>query len=92
MLVSPHGDPAAAPRRRARAWFASIGGITAHVAPGAPVDDVTGAYARWFATAGVAVALQRPDFYVFGTAPTIAGAAELVGALRQVLRRRQAPS
>ncbi len=55
--------------------------------PGGPVFDVNGSYARWFATTGAAVALQRPDFHVFGTAATIEGSAELVRRLRDALER-----
>jgi flavoprotein hydroxylase len=85
VLTSPHADPAAQLDAELAAWLASIGGRSAHVAPGAPVDDVTGAYARWFASRGAAVALQRPDFYVFGTARALGGAADLVRELRAKL-------
>ncbi len=84
-LVSPHGDPAAHLPPDLAGYFASLGGVTAHVAPEAPVADLTGAYARWFAATGAAVALQRPDFAVFGTAPTLEGTAGLVSALRDRL-------
>ena len=50
-----------------------------------PVADLAGSYARWFGEQGVAVALQRPDYAVFGTAPTLDGAAELVASLRKKL-------
>src|SRR2546422_3027540 len=40
-----------------------------HIAPGGPVHDLNGTYARWFAENGVGVVLNRPDFHVFGTAP-----------------------
>jgi hypothetical protein len=82
VLASPAGDPAAALAPELAAWFASLGGISAHVAPGAPCEDVNGGYARWFAQHGVAVALVRPDFAVFGAAPALAGGAGLVQALR----------
>jgi 3-(3-hydroxy-phenyl)propionate hydroxylase/flavoprotein hydroxylase len=49
------------------------------------VRDIDGAYARWFASAGVAVVLQRPDFYVFGTAVSASGSADLVNRLRRAL-------
>jgi hypothetical protein len=81
-LVSPHGDPARVLGPELAGFFDSIGGITAHVAPDGPVSDLAGSYARWFGEKGVAVALQRPDYAVFGTAPTLDGAAELVTALR----------
>jgi flavoprotein hydroxylase len=84
-LVSPAGDPAAALDAESAAWFAALGGLTAHVAPRASVEDTNGGYARWFAKHGAAVALVRPDFAVFGTAPDLAGAGALVRALRERL-------
>jgi 2-polyprenyl-6-methoxyphenol hydroxylase-like FAD-dependent oxidoreductase len=82
VLVSPHGDPARALDPELAGFFQGIGGITAHVARGGPVSDLAGSYARWFEEKGAAVALQRPDLAVFGTAATLDGAAELVAALR----------
>ncbi len=65
------------------AWFTAIGGRV--VAIGAEAEDVDGTYTAWFGEHGVDSALQRPDFYVFGTAADVAGAAELVGSLRTML-------
>ena len=87
-LVSPHGDPAASLTSEQRAWFASVGGACAHVSPSGALHDADGAYARWFAANGAAVALQRPDFAVFGTAKELAGASALVEALRARLEER----
>jgi 2-polyprenyl-6-methoxyphenol hydroxylase-like FAD-dependent oxidoreductase len=89
-LVSPHGDPARTLGSELAAFFESIGGITAHVAPGGPVTDLGGGYARWFGEQGAAVALQRPDFAVFGTAATLDDAAGLVATLRAKLEERAA--
>jgi 2-polyprenyl-6-methoxyphenol hydroxylase-like FAD-dependent oxidoreductase len=86
-LVSPHADPAGQLAPELRAWFASLPGISAHVAPDGPVEDRAGAYARWFAQHGAGVALVRPDFQVFGSAPTLEGANALVGALRREIER-----
>ncbi len=84
-LVSPVADPASRLAPELAAFFASLGGVSAHVAPGGPVHDLHGTYARWFADNGVGVVLNRPDFHVFGTAPAIDGAATLVGRLRSAL-------
>ena len=84
-LVSPAGDPASALDPELAAWFASVGGFGAQVAPGAPVDDLNGGYARWFGKHDAAVALVRPDFSVFGAAPRLEAAADLVRALRSEL-------
>jgi flavoprotein hydroxylase len=85
-LVSPAGDPAAALDAESAAFFASLGGITAHIAQDAPIDDVNGGYARWFEKHGAAVALVRPDFAVFGAAPQLGEAPALVRALRAGLQ------
>ena len=81
-LLAAAGDPSARLDRDAAEFFRSIGGISAHVAPNGPVYDVNDSYAKWFAANHVAVVLQRPDFHVFGTAPVIDGAADLVRELR----------
>jgi len=86
-LSSPVADPAEHLAPDLAAFFTSLGGTSAHVGPEAPVRDLDGSYARWFAQHGVAVVLQRPDFHIFGTAPAIDGAAHLVQALRSALAR-----
>jgi len=84
-LLATSGDPGTALDPGTAAFFASLGGVAAHVGPDATVRDVDGVYGRWFDQAGVAVVLQRPDFYVYGTAATLAGATELVEDLRRRL-------
>jgi flavoprotein hydroxylase len=84
-LLSPAGDPAAALDPELRAFFAALGGISAHVGPSAPVEDLNGGYARWFAKHGAAVALVRPDFVVFGAGTTLGEASVLLRTLRQRL-------
>jgi 2-polyprenyl-6-methoxyphenol hydroxylase-like FAD-dependent oxidoreductase len=65
----------------ARAWFESLGGqIVTLSRPHAT-------YARWFAEHETACALQRPDFRLYGTATTPAGAAALLHDLRRHLAR-----
>ena len=81
-LVSPAGDPGARLDPALARFFATLGGVTAHVGPGAHVEDPGGGYARWFAERGAAVALQRPDFAVFGTGTRLEDAGPLVAALR----------
>ena len=87
-LVSTHGDPAQALTAEQRAFFASLGGVTAHVSRNGALRDADGAYARWFEANGAAVALQRPDFVVFGTAPQLVGAGALLEALHARLGAR----
>ncbi|MEJ7584279.1 MAG: bifunctional 3-(3-hydroxy-phenyl)propionate/3-hydroxycinnamic acid hydroxylase [Acidimicrobiales bacterium] len=50
------------------AWFAGIGGQIVTVGAGGELDDPDGGYATWFADHDVIAALQRPDFYLYGTA------------------------
>jgi 3-(3-hydroxy-phenyl)propionate hydroxylase len=84
-LLGATGDPLAALDAEAAAFFRALGGVAAHVGPAGPVQDVDGVYRRWFADTGVAVVLQRPDFYVFGTALMPDDARTLIGALRDAL-------
>ena len=63
-------------------WLDSIGGTVVDVRDNAP--DL----AAWFVNNDVQWALQRPDFYLFGTATDVVGAAKLVADLR----RRLAPT
>ncbi len=85
VLLSPHADPGATLPPASASLFREIGGLSAHVGRGAPVDDVGGVYTRWFQEHGAAVALVRPDFAVFGTAERLDGAPRLVEALRRAL-------
>jgi flavoprotein hydroxylase len=84
-LLSPVADPARHLDAEVAAFFGSLGGISARVGPGGTVADVDGTYARWFDAAGAAVVLQRPDFYVFGTAARLDEASGLVERLRRTL-------
>jgi 2-polyprenyl-6-methoxyphenol hydroxylase-like FAD-dependent oxidoreductase len=81
-LVGCEADPIARLDPDLAGFFTSIGGIGAHIGR---VRDVSGSYARWFAENGVAVALARPDFHVFGAAPDAEGSARLVRELRTAL-------
>jgi 2-polyprenyl-6-methoxyphenol hydroxylase-like FAD-dependent oxidoreductase len=63
-------------------WLGTIGGMVVEV------TDASKSLAAWFEGHDLRWALQRPDFNLFGTAPDLAGAAELLVALR----RRLAPT
>jgi len=84
-LFGAHGDPAASLPPELARWFASLGGISAHVGPDAPVADLDGRATRWLTESGASVVLQRPDFYAFGGVARIEDTTELVGALRVAL-------
>lgn len=61
-------------------WFRSIGGRVVAAEESDPATD------GWFSGRGVTWALQRPDFYVYGTANDAAGASALVSDLQSQLR------
>jgi flavoprotein hydroxylase len=61
-------------------WLEAIGGAVVKVT--SSVTDL----AAWFEIHHVLWALQRPDFYLFGTATDLVGAAALVTDLRRQLR------
>ena len=85
VLLGAGGDPADALAPDLRAFFESLGGVTAHVGPGAPVEDLDGKYARFFERTGARVVLQRPDFHVFGASKDPADAGRLVAELARQL-------
>ena len=60
-------------------WFTAIGGRVV------ALDDPDPTFARWFTDHDTAYALQRPDFYLYGTAPTAESAEALLADLRQEL-------
>jgi flavoprotein hydroxylase len=65
-----------------RAWFESIGGRVV------VLDDPDPLFVHWFTEHHVTCALQRPDFYLYGTAPTAKEATTLLADLRHHLERR----
>jgi resorcinol 4-hydroxylase (NADPH) len=67
-------------------WFAGIGGRVVAVGADTGVVDVEGTYAEWFARHDVVAALQRPDFYVFGTAASHDDVDRLLAMLRRELQ------
>jgi flavoprotein hydroxylase len=60
-------------------WFHSIGGAVV------AVDDSDEVFGRWFDEHDARWALQRPDFYLYGTAGTVTDAAALLADLRSHL-------
>jgi 2-polyprenyl-6-methoxyphenol hydroxylase-like FAD-dependent oxidoreductase len=61
-------------------WFESIGGTVVDVSGAAP--DL----AAWFEAHDARWALQRPDFYLFGTSKDLKGATALLTDLRRLLQ------
>ena len=63
-----------------RAWFESIGGRAVALTDPDPL------FVRWFTEHDTTCALQRPDFYLYGSAPTAAAATTLLADLRRHLQ------
>ena len=55
----------------------------------AAIDDIDGTYADWFGLIEREVVLVRPDFYVFGSSATLAGADRLVRELGPAIALRR---
>jgi 2-polyprenyl-6-methoxyphenol hydroxylase-like FAD-dependent oxidoreductase len=73
-------DPAAADLDPALvAWFVTIGGAVVDV------RGISEDLAAWFDTNRARWALQRPDFYLFGTAADLSGATAMLDELRHRL-------
>ncbi len=72
-------------------WFSSIGGRIVTFGPRGEVHDVDGTYAEWFTNRGVHAALQRPDFYLFGTTSNAGGVAHLIAELQERLTGDRGP-
>lgn len=94
LLLASGGDVGAELSDESRGLLESLGGRIVTIAadggtPGAVVD-LDGAYADWFAEYGAAVVLVRPDFYVYGTEPELAGAERLLADLGEHLSRELA--
>ncbi|HSQ00559.1 MAG TPA: bifunctional 3-(3-hydroxy-phenyl)propionate/3-hydroxycinnamic acid hydroxylase [Candidatus Dormibacteraeota bacterium] len=83
-LLAVGGDPLAHLDPETAAFLSSLGGITAHIDDGG-IEDLDGTYRRWFDEHGVGVVLQRPDFYLFGSAPRVEDAGALIADLRRKL-------
>lgn len=60
-------------------WFASLGGRIVSITDPDPI------YRRWFSEHATTCALQRPDFHLYGTATSPAGATALLDDLRHHL-------
>ena len=88
-LLSLDGAPLRALPADLAQWFASIGGIGAQIG-GGTIADADGRATDWLRASGASVVLQRPDFYVFGSAATLDDTPALVAALRTRLERRAA--
>lgn len=82
-LVTTEPDVSSLLSADAGRWFAQLGGAVVEIDP---ATDVDGTYSTWFSEHGVAVALQRPDFHLFGAAADADGADRLVADLRAALR------
>ena len=65
--------------RKESSWFDSLGGRVVSLIDPDPL------FVRWFAEHDMTCALQRPDFYLYGTAATVEEASALLADLRRHL-------
>jgi 2-polyprenyl-6-methoxyphenol hydroxylase-like FAD-dependent oxidoreductase len=89
MLIGADGDPRdGLDPALADAWR-SLGGVGMYFGNNGRID-VDGKYGRWFDTLGARVVLIRPDFHVFGTAPSDSESTNLLVAdlLRSVTQKK----
>jgi len=84
-LISRIGDPTELLGGADVSWFQQIGGVVADGSGQGPVQDLDGAYERWFAKHGCEAFIARPDFYVFA-AGKHADIPRFVSCLRQALQ------
>jgi 3-(3-hydroxy-phenyl)propionate hydroxylase len=87
-LIVADGDPLAGLSSEHRALVDALGVTVASLDPAAPggVADVDGRLTTWLTDHGVHAALVRPDFYVFGSAPSVNALPELLDDLRSQLQ------
>ncbi len=87
-LIVANGDPLAQLSSEHRALIAALDMSVASLDPAAPggVVDVDGRLTTWLADHGVHGVLVRPDFYVFGSAPSANALPELLDDLRSQLQ------
>jgi flavoprotein hydroxylase len=71
--------------RNELAWFETVGGRVVRL------EDPDPLFIGWFAGHATSYALQRPDFYLYGTAPTGEEATRLLDDLRVHLSKRATP-
>ncbi|WP_043829447.1 bifunctional 3-(3-hydroxy-phenyl)propionate/3-hydroxycinnamic acid hydroxylase [Muricoccus aerilatus] len=68
-----------------RAAWEALGGRLAIIGAPGGLEDRGGIYAEWFAANGCAVAVVRPDWYVYGTASDEEGLAALLQRVARAL-------
>jgi len=92
MIITRDGDPASALSRDDLDFWTSLGGRTIRLGraavSGAPdvLVDVEGQYAQLMDEYGCDAIVKRPDYYIFGACPTVAGLPSLMADLRSQLR------
>jgi 2-polyprenyl-6-methoxyphenol hydroxylase-like FAD-dependent oxidoreductase len=84
LIIARDGDAEAVLSLDDAAFWRSLGGSFASLGDGA-VEDVEGYYAGLMDEYACDVIVKRPDFYIFGAAPTLEGLPALMADLRAQL-------
>jgi 2-polyprenyl-6-methoxyphenol hydroxylase-like FAD-dependent oxidoreductase len=92
MIIARDGDPASVLSRNDLDFWQSLGGRTIRIGgtPAKETDDafvdVDGQYNRLMDEYGCNAIVKRPDYYIFGACPTVAGLPALMADLRSQLQ------
>jgi hypothetical protein len=84
LILARNGDPEAALSPDDVAFWRSLGGGFASLGEGA-IEDTEGYYTGLMDEYGCDVIVKRPDFYIFGAAPTLDALPALIADLRSQL-------
>jgi len=84
-VISTDGDPREVLDAAQLAFLEQLGAVFADLSPGGDAVDLDGEYRSYMADRGIAAVVNRPDFYVFGGAPSLADLPALVGDLERRL-------
>ncbi|MBN8965879.1 MAG: bifunctional 3-(3-hydroxy-phenyl)propionate/3-hydroxycinnamic acid hydroxylase [Rhizobiales bacterium] len=90
IIITRDGDPASALSRDDLDYWSSLGGRSVRIgqgsADGDSFVDVEGRYGQLMDEYGCNVIVKRPDYYIFGACPTVAGLPALMADLRHQLQ------
>jgi 2-polyprenyl-6-methoxyphenol hydroxylase-like FAD-dependent oxidoreductase len=90
IIITRDGDPASALSRDDLDYWSSLGGRSVRIGQGSANGDsfvdIEGRYGQLMDEYGCNVIVKRPDYYIFGACPTVAGLPALMADLRHQLQ------